>query len=133
MKKRINLTDGELAVGMWLYIKERIKTAEQNTEALAITDMKIQYLKEHGKKVNYWYNYCLLCQRYMVEGYNTKCKCPLSEGGLCCSVGSSWWIVTVYSHSEEHRQRALKACDKIIEVMKKEAEKDEKGMEKERK
>lgn len=122
MKKRINLTDGELAVGMWLYIKEKIKVAELNTESLAITDMKIQYLKEHGKARDYWYNYCLLCQRYMSEGYNETCNCPLFEGGLCCSIGSSWWIVTCYATSEEHRQRALKACDKIIRIMEREAE-----------
>ena len=127
MKKRINLTDGELAVGMWLYIKERIKSEDLRTEAEVecITKMKIQYLRAHGKGKNYWYNLCLLCQRYIKEGYNTECKCPLSEGGLCCSVGSSWWAVVCYTNSEEHRQRALKACDKIIEIMKKEAEKDE--------
>lgn len=133
MKKRINLTDGELAVGMWLYIKERIKNEDLRTEAECITNMKLQYLKAHGKTGNYWYNLCLLCQRYMTEGYHTKCKCPLAEGGLCCSIGSSWWIVACYAKGEEYRQKALKACDKIIEIMKKEAEKDEKGMEKERK
>lgn len=125
MKKRINLTDGELAVGMWLYVKERIKNEDLRTEAECITNMKIQYLKEHGKGKDYWYNLCLLCQRYITEGYGTKCKCPLSEGGLCCSIGSSWWIVACYANSEEHRQKALKACDKIIKIMKKEAEKDE--------
>ena len=122
MKKRINLTDGELAVGMWLYIKERIKSANLCTEADSITSMKIQYLQEHGKGSKYWYNYCLLCQRYMSEGYNEKCKCPLSEGGLCCSIGSSWWVVTCYAHNEVHRQGALKACDKIIKIMEREAE-----------
>ena len=123
IKKRIKLTDKELAIAMWVYIKLYIEGAELNTESLSVVQLKTHFLHAHGKNSNYWYNLCLLCQRYITEGYNTRCKCPLAEGGLCCSIGSSWWAVACYANSEEHKQRALKACDKIIKIM--EAEKDE--------
>ena len=116
MKKRINLTDGELAIAMWLYVKERIKSADiTRTEySESVIGMKLHFLAEHGKGKHYWYNACLLCQRYVSE--RGTCDCPLSEGGLDCGVGSTWFEVVDYTKDEEHRQKALKACDKIIKI-----------------
>ena len=128
MKKRINLTDGELAIAMWLYVKERIKSADITcTEKYeSVTGLKLYFLAEHGKGKHYWYNACLLCQRYVSEG--GTCDCPLSEGGLDCGIGSTWLQVASFTTSEVHRQKALKACDRIIRIMEIE---NEKGMEEE--
>ena len=122
MKKRINLKDGELAIAMWLYVKERIKSADiTRTEYReSVTGMKQHFLAEHGKGKHYWYNTCLLCERYITEG--GTCVCPLSEGGLDCGIGSTWLQVASFNTSEVHRQKALKACDKIIRIMEREAE-----------
>ena len=130
MKKRINLTDGELAIAMWLYVKERIKSADiTRTEYHeSVTGMKQHFLAEHGKGKHYWYNACLLCQRYVSEG--GTCDCPLSEGGLDCGIGSTWLQVASFATSEGRRQIALEACDRIIRIMEIE---NEKGLEEERK
>ena len=121
MKKRIKMTDKELAIAIWVYIKLYIEGAELNTESLSVVQLKTRFLRAHGKGMLYWYNSCLLCQRYINE--NGKCNCPLSEDGKDCGVDSSWWDVSRYAVTEENRQKALKACDKIIKIM--EAEKDE--------
>jgi hypothetical protein len=122
MKKRINLTDGELAIAMWLYVKEKIKSADITgaEKYESVTEMKQHFLKEHSKGEHYWYNVCLLCQRYVSE--RGTCDCPLSEGGLDCGSGSTWLQVANFATSEAHRQKALKACDKIIRIMEREAE-----------
>lgn len=122
MKKRINLTDRELAIAMWVYVKERIKSADiTRTEYReSVTGMKQHFLAEHGKGKHYWYNACLLCERYISEG--GTCDCPLSEGGLDCGIGSTWLKVACFSTSEKHRQIALEACDKIIKTMEAEDE-----------
>lgn len=122
MKKRINLTDGELAIAMWLYVKERIKNADITHIEYheSVTGIKLHFLAEHGKGKHYWYNACLLCQRYVTEG--GTCDCPLSEGGLDCGIGSTWLKVASFATSEKHRQIALEACDKIIKIMEAEDE-----------
>lgn len=120
MKKRIKMTDKELAVAMWVYIKLYIEGAELNTESPSVTNLKADFLKAHEKGFFYWYNACLLCQRYVNE--NGTCNCPLSEDGKDCGVDSSWWDVARYSLTEEDRQKALKACDKIIKIMEAENE-----------
>lgn len=119
-KKRIKMTDKELAVAMWIYVKEYIKSAELCTESLPIPRLKVDFLKAHGKGMFYWYNDCLLCQRHINE--NGECNCPLSENGKDCGMGSTWWDVIHYAITEEHRQMALKACDKIIKIMEAENE-----------
>lgn len=122
MKKRINLTDGELAIAMWLYVKERIKSADiTRTEYReSVTGMKQHFLAEHGKGRHYWYNACFLCQRYVSE--IAQCNCPLSEDGKDCGFDSTWMDVIRYAENEEHRQKALVACDKILKIMEREAE-----------
>jgi hypothetical protein len=120
MKKRIKMTDKELAVAMWVYVKLYIEGAELHTESLTVVQLKENFLKAHGKGFFYWYNACLLCQRYISE--TEKCNCPLSEDGKDCGMGSSWWDVIHYGMDEEHRQKALEACDKIIAIMEAENE-----------
>lgn len=120
MKKRINLTDKELAIAMWVYIKLYIESAELNTEVLTVTELKTFFLREHGKGFFYWYNACFLCQRYVSE--IVQCNCPLSEDGKDCGQGSTWLDVVGYARSEEHRQKALWACDRILKIMEAEDE-----------
>lgn len=120
MKKRINLTDKELAIAMWVYIKLYIESAKLCTEPPSVTQLKTSFLREHGKGSLYWYNACLLCQRYINEV--AQCNCPLSEGGKDCGFGSAWWDIMDYAITEERRQRALKACDKILKIMEAENE-----------
>lgn len=115
MKKTINLTDGELAIGMWIYVYNYIAGADISYPQVSVTSLKLKYLEKHGKGRHYWYNVCLLCQRYCNEG--GKCECPLSENGLDCGIGSSWLKVCDYFYSEKHRQEALEVCEKIINIM----------------
>jgi hypothetical protein len=120
MKKRINLTDKELAIAMWVYIKLYIESAKLCTESPAVTQLKVNFLRAHGKGQFYWYNACFLCQRYISE--IGQCNCPLSEDGKDCGIDSPWMYVTGYARDEEHRQKALVACDKIIAIMEAENE-----------
>lgn len=120
MKKRINLTDKELAIAMWVYIKLYIKSVKLYTESLSVTQLKASFLRAHGKGIFYWYNACLLCQRYINEV--AQCNCPLSEDGKDCGFGSAWWDIAHYAITEEHRQKALKECDKILKIMEAENE-----------
>ena len=117
-KKRIKMTDKELAIAMWIYLKLYIEKAELSTEALTVTQLKVNFLKAHGKGQFYWYNACFLCQRYVSE--IAHCNCPLSEGGKDCGVDSTWMDVTRYAENEEHRQKALVACDKILKIIEEE-------------
>lgn len=120
MKKRINLTDKELAIAMWVYVKLYIASAKLCTESPSVTQLKVGFLRTHGKGFFYWYNACLLCQRYISE--TEQCNCPLSEGGKDCGVDSTFGDVIKYARDEEHRQKALVACDKIIAIMEAEDE-----------
>jgi hypothetical protein len=120
MKKRINLTDKELAIAMWVYIKLYIESAKLCTESPSVTNLKTRFLRALGKRLFYWYNACFLCQRYISE--MVQCNCPLSEDGNDCGEGSAWFDVVCYARDEEHRQKALVACDKIIKIMEAENE-----------
>lgn len=119
-KKRIKMTDKELAMAMWVYVKLYIASAELCTESPAVTDLKTRFLRAHGKGIFYWYNACFLCQRYVSE--IAQCNCPLSEGGKDCGFDSTWMDVTRYAENEEHRQKALVACDKILKIIEEEGD-----------
>ena len=118
MQKRIKMTDKELAIAMWIYLKLYIESAQLSTEALTVTQLKVNFLRAHGKGQFYWYNACFLCQRYISE--IAQCNCPLSEGGKDCGFGSTWLNVVGYAKDEEHRQKALVACDKILKIIEEE-------------
>ncbi len=119
-KKRIKMTDKELAIAMWVYIKLYIESTKLCTESPSVTQLKTRFLRAHRKGMFYWYNSCLLCQRYISE--IDKCNCPLSEDGKDCGQGSTWFDVTGYARSEERRQKALWACDRILKIMEAEDE-----------
>lgn len=119
-KKRIKMTDKELAIAMWAYIKLYIESANLCPEQPSVIELKERFLMAHGKGIYYWYNACLLCQRYISE--TGQCNCPLSEDGKDCGIDSTWWDTADYTKDELHRQRALKACDKILKIMEAEDE-----------
>lgn len=125
------LEDNQLAIEMWEYIRKKIEEFDPATvtseNVKTVTDWKAEFLKLHGKGVHYWYNMCLLCQRYIDE--RAKCKCPLSERGKDCGKGSTWEAVCSYY---KDKARALKGVEKIIKVMKEEAEKYERKTGKEK-
>ena len=125
MKKRIDLTDSQLAIAMWVYIYLRISEYDVESAdcATTITGMKEHFLEEHFR-YRLWHGTCLLCARYY-RNLPAHCVCPLSEGGLDCMRGSSYWHVTRYYLTTETKARALTSCKKIIEIMIKEHEKDE--------
>ena len=128
MKKRINLTDGELAVGMWTYILLFVENWHgSRVRAPSIAGLKLKYLLSHGKDYDYWENDCYLCNKYSIEGRCT-CKCPLNKDGSRCGVGSTWWRACEYSFN---KGGAIEAIKEILEIMKKEAEKDERKVRKE--
>ena len=117
MKKRMKLTEKELAIGMWLYIKSYIA---QHKDALIVL-IKTRYLKEHHM-LGKWKNLCILCSKH-----NDVCpRCPLDS---CSSNYKTLWSVvsnsihksftrTLYEHPFTLEER-LEACDKIIEAIEK--------------
>ena len=120
-RKRINPTDEELAIGMWVYLYLKIDAFDvDKDEAESVIRWKFNYLEEHGILPEHWYNACLLCQRYINEG--GTCNCPLSEGGLDCGYESTYNKVVAYYINEHNKKKALEACKKIIGIMIKEAD-----------
>jgi len=116
--KRIKLTDEELAIGMWVYIYLKIYEVEGNTGGNRISGWKFEYLKAHNLGRYYWYNGCLLCQRYINE--HGACECPLNVDGDSCGEGSIYDRVLQYHSGGQYRKNALWACKEIIKVMLKE-------------
>lgn len=125
MKKRIKLTDEELAIGMWVYIyleiSKELKADDVYLLVRSVNIFKRRYLKAHGLGEYYWYNCCLLCQRYLKEG--EKCKCPLSEDGKDCGDGSLYKKASLYYVDRRYQEEAIEACKEIIKIMIKEADK----------
>ena len=123
MKKRINLTDGELAVGIWTYILLFVENwhGEPNY-ATSIPSLKLGYLLSHGRDYDHWVNDCYLCNKYCIEGRCTR-KCPLNKDGSCCGIGSAWWRACTYPYNKD---KAIEAIKKILEVTIKEYENERK-------
>lgn len=134
---RVKMSEGELALGMWVYIYlfiDNFKPTSVNSELVpSITQLKFDYLRAHGFSPDNWRNACLLCQRHE---YNGACiDCPLSEDGIDCGVGSAWFRATQYASypNENFREDALDAVRYIIKVMFEEVKKNEIEVDKEEK
>lgn len=115
MKKRITLTEKELAIGMWLYIKLRIICNDRSD----ITTFKREYIAKHHI-ASKWQHYCILCEKH------AECSsCPL----VSCNRNTKtlWAVVTNYVHNLDDGtyersftlEERLDACDKIIEAIEK--------------
>ena len=116
--KRIELTDTELALGMWLYITLNVAMKEE----VNIPYIKRWYLACHNKSKTYWEKNCYLCEKYMS---NTDChKCPLRKAqGLKpteCGCSDKTWYGKICSYYTTKEER-LSSCCKIIDVMRREA------------
>ena len=125
MKKRIKLTEKELAIGMWLYVKMMIQ--ENNLyHRDYIPNLKDEYLSAHDR-CDLWFNNCILCDKHFLL---YKCSgCPL----IVCNPTKSclyqkvrgyklshmtYYIETAISHKYRLKTR-LKACDKIMKLIEK--------------
>ena len=116
MKKRIKLTEKELAIGMWLYIKQRIMFSEQPE----ITSIKREYMLKHHASTM-WQNFCILCDKHVRD----CSSCPL--GSCNRNRKTPWAVVTNYVHNLDDGtyyrsftlEERLDACDKIIEAIEK--------------
>lgn len=117
MKKRIKLTDTELALGMWLYITLNVAMKAE----INLPWLKRWYLVCHSKDRDYWEKGCYLCEKY---ADNIGChKCPLHKAQRLkpteCGCASRTWygkICSFYTSKEEK----LSCCCKIIDVMRRE-------------
>lgn len=122
MKKRIKLTEKQLAIGMWLYIKMVIKTRNEYG-IFYLRELKDKYLSAHDR-CNLWENNCILCNAH------SECKaCPL----ISCNPTKSYLYqktcgfrlskITYYINAaiayKYGLKTRLKACDKIIEAIEK--------------
>ena len=119
MKKRIKLTDTELALGMWLYIA--LNVAKTNDNELAISYIKRWYLACHNKDRYYWECGCYLCEKYKKD---IGChKCPLHKAqGLKptqCGCSSRTWYGKLCSYYTTKEEK-LSYCCKIVDVMRRE-------------
>lgn len=117
MKKRIKLTDKELAIGMWVYICLYIESYNDEYEGHEyISSLKRRWLEEHYKinytigKASYWENNCWLCNKYWLDHCS---DCPLIK----CGMDSLYDKVTDYYLNKDYQIKALKCAKKILNVM----------------
>ena len=114
MKKRMKLTEKELAIGMWLYIKQQIMLSERPD----ITSIKYDYLIEHCGSTM-WQNYCILCEKH--ERDCSSC----SLGSCDRNRKTPWAVITNRLHNRDDGtfyrsftlEERLDACNKIIEAI----------------
>lgn len=120
MKKRMCLTEKELAIGMWLYIKACIASDDNSCGAIYINDLKRDYLSAHDS-LDLWSNNCILCAKYF------KCElCPLNNciqgkeslyRKVCGIINYGLGVSHKSKKNKYSRNTRLKACDKIIETI----------------
>lgn len=129
MKKRIKLTDKELAIGMWVYICLYIETYDRaSSDKLRIASLKRRWLERHYKasctvttesyyKASdtvttepYWEHDCWLCYKY----WKGDCLCcPLRT----CGTDSLYEGVTEYRYDEESQAKALTFAKRILNII----------------
>lgn len=114
MENRMELTEKQLAIGMWLYVKMHIPQWDN------IPLLKHKYLDKHHA-VDKWKNNCILCSMHKLG----CSECPL---GSCNNYYDTLWSRVVNGmfcagtrkvvHPFTLEER-LEACDKIIEAIEK--------------
>lgn len=121
-KKRIKLTDEELALGSWLYVILHIANDENFDE---IWNCKGNYLQAHN--VYSWKNNCLYCHKYF--DYNC-CDCPLKDAEIKegmkfddeCGCGNfTWYDNVIHPNCYSQKERigyALKICEVFAKELK---------------
>ncbi len=121
-KKRLHLTDEELALGSWLYVILHIANDKDFDH---IVECKGDYLYTHG--IYCWDNNCLYCARY----YYFKCtNCPLKDAEIkegmkfedwCGCYNSSWYDNVIHPNRYSQKERigfALKICEVFAKELK---------------
>ena len=118
MKKRIKLTDKELAIGMWVYICLYIESYDPKSfdSRLPIVILKKKWMEKHYKKSYtgnpefYWHHDCWLCNKY----WKDNClHCPLGR----CAESSLYESVTLYYQSKAKQTKALSCAKHILNVI----------------
>lgn len=123
MKKRMYLTEKELAIGMWLYVKMCIVRYENEYGIFYIGSLKDEYLSAHGFHKLWIFN-CILCDKYRA------CKlCPLHDcisgkKSLYLKVCGNIYLKNKLIKRKYCRNTRLKACNKIIEAIEKDVPDD---------
>lgn len=120
MKERMKLTEKELAIGMWQYIKTRIVCDDNSYGGIYVTYLKRDYLSAHNC-LNLWKNDCILCDKYL------KCElCPLNNciqgkdslyRRVCGVINYGLGVTRELENNKYSRDTRLEACDKIIGVI----------------
>ena len=115
MTNRTKLTEKELAIGMWLYIKTCLICCDDPI----VAQLKYVYMKYHDVPTTLFENKCILCDKY-----NQECsKCPLHS---CSLEYKTLWSVVVNRvridgtgiyHRPFTLEERLEACDIIIEAI----------------
>ncbi len=128
-RKRIKLTEGELALGSWLYVTYKVITDETWDD---IYDGKDEYLSAHHFP-HLWKNGCRLCAKYINYSKFSCGRCPLKRIQRKKGVGSSidwcgcgansWYDKVIYSGRGTHSERissAINICNVLARELKKE-------------
>ena len=117
MKKRIKLTDKELAIGMWIYIILYIESYDIESEGYkAICKLKGRWLEKHNKVSHtrnldfYWVHNCWLCHKYW---YGDCLGCPLGS----CDTGSLYDSVMKYYYNDKRQAKALECAKRILNII----------------
>ena len=125
MKKRIRLTEKELAIGTWLYVKMMIQR-DNLYHRDYIPNLKDEYLSAHNR-CDLWINNCILCDKYLLVDYCSGCPLVICNPMRSCLYQKArgyklsymtYHVETAISHKYCLKTR-LKACDKIIEAIEK--------------
>lgn len=125
MKKRIELTDKELAIGMWVYIclyieSYNIMSSDTIGHAMIATLKRVWLEKHYIKSFTvsedfYWEHDCYLCHKHWK---NNCLSCPLRQ----CGIGSLYDEVTDYYRNKDYQIKALRCAKTILSVIQEEAE-----------
>ena len=128
MKKRIKLTDKELAIGMWVYICLHIESYDRKSSELKwIVSLKKEWLEKHYKRSYtvspdfYWTHDCWFCNRYWKILENGCLGCPLGS----CGTDSLYDGVTKYYQSIVKQEKALRCAKHILNTIIKAKEEDD--------
>lgn len=126
-RKRIELTEGELALGSWLYITYKVITDEHWDD---IYKGKEDYLSVHDFNYYKWRNGCILCTKYMT--YPISCgRCPLRRAQMnkgvtikswCGCGNNSWYDKVCHNRLFTHSKRissAINICNVLAKELKK--------------
>lgn len=117
MKKRIKLTDKELAIGMWVYIYLYIESYDCTSfDTVWVASLKQRWLEKHYIKSYtasedfYWEHDCWLCHKY----WNGNCLCcPLRT----CGTYSLYDGVTYYYRNKDYQNNALEYAKRILSII----------------